>query len=332
MKTMSTIAMIVSSIFFVSSGAIYMEAKEMTAQYHGNITIAGTGLESILVEYNLSPTNDSDFDGYPDAVDPFPSDPTEWWDADGDGWGDNRDAYPYNSLEWLDSDGDGIGDNQDLCDYHIGNNSDFDNDLVGDICDPDIDNDGVMNEVDRLVYGNLSGRYSVFMGVTSKNDRNSVDEPYMYVNHSGQSIKTNWTSGYLINTSVDLDIPDLVSDGLVIHISGWENDSRGDSLDNPDDPYGDCTVLMPILDECVATKMKVLVINEDALLSDPATQSRVAAWVNDGIVQVTDESEWSVLMRELQTNFEDAFSEYIDVEVIKFHLTNWLIGLIVGFI
>lgn len=309
-----------------------MEAKEMTAQYHGNITITGTGLESILVEYNLGPTNDSDFDGYPDVVDPFPSDPTEWWDADGDGWGDNRDAYPYDSLEWLDSDRDGIGDNQDLCDYHVGNNSDFDNDLVGDICDPDIDGDGVMNEVDRLVYGNLSGRYSVFMGVTSPNDRSSTDEPYMYVNYSDQSIKTNWTSGYLINASVDLDIPDLVSDGLVMHISGWEDDSGASSGNNPDDPYGDCTVLMPILDECVATKMKVLVVNEDALLNDPATQSRVAAWVNDGIVQVTDESEWSPLMRELHTNFEDAFSEYIDVEVIKFHLTNWLIGLIVGFI
>lgn len=332
MRTISTIAMIVSSMLFVSSGAIYMEAQQMTAQYHGNITINGTALESILVEYNLGPTNDSDFDGYPDVVDPFPSDPTEWWDADGDGWGDNRDAYPYNSLEWLDSDGDGLGDNQDLCDYHIGNNSDFDNDSVGDICDPDIDNDGVMNEVDRLVYGNLSGRYSVFMGVTSPNDQSNTDEPYMYVNYSGQSIRTNWTSGYLINTSVDLDIPDLVSDGLVISISGWENDSRGATPDNPDDPYGDCTVLMPILDECVATKMKVLVIDEYALLSDPATQSRVAAWVNDGVVQVTDESEWSPLMRELQTNFEDAFSDYIDVDDIKSHLTNWLIGLIVGLI
>ena len=89
---------------------------------------------------------------------------------------------------------------------------------------------------------------------------------------------------------------------------------------------------MPILDECTATKMKVLVINEEELLNDPATQSRVAAWVNAGVVEVSDESEWSPLMRDLQTDFEDAFAGYIDVEEIKFQLTNWLIGLIIGFI
>ncbi|WP_455392864.1 PKD domain-containing protein [[Eubacterium] cellulosolvens] len=39
-------------------------------------------------------TIDSDNDNYPDDVDAFPYDPTEWKDSDGDGYGDNIDAYP----------------------------------------------------------------------------------------------------------------------------------------------------------------------------------------------------------------------------------------------
>jgi hypothetical protein len=44
---------------------------------------------------------DRDGDGFEDAVDAFPDDPTEWLDTDGDGVGDNADALtgPYN-LRW----------------------------------------------------------------------------------------------------------------------------------------------------------------------------------------------------------------------------------------
>ena len=66
---------------------------------------------------------DSDGDGYVDASDAFPFDPTQWSDGDGDGFGDNpsgnnSDAFPTDSSQWSDGDGDGYGDNPS------GNNSD----------------------------------------------------------------------------------------------------------------------------------------------------------------------------------------------------------------
>jgi hypothetical protein len=51
---------------------------------------------------------DSDNDGYPDAVDVFPNDPSEWYDSDGDGIGDNTDPL------FDDIDNDGFPDTTDL--------------------------------------------------------------------------------------------------------------------------------------------------------------------------------------------------------------------------
>lgn len=56
---------------------------------------------------------DEDGDGYPDDIDEFPNDPTEWSDRDGDGSGDNSDVYPDDPNEWQDTDMDGIGNNGD---------------------------------------------------------------------------------------------------------------------------------------------------------------------------------------------------------------------------
>lgn len=42
--------------------------------------------------------NDSDGDGYPDDIDPFPDNPDEWIDNDGDGWGNNTDIYDYGNI------------------------------------------------------------------------------------------------------------------------------------------------------------------------------------------------------------------------------------------
>ena len=53
--------------------------------------------------------NDVDRDGYPNDIDAFPTDETEWADSDGDGIGDNKDPDS-------DSDGDGISNGNDAFD------------------------------------------------------------------------------------------------------------------------------------------------------------------------------------------------------------------------
>ena len=67
---------------------------------------------------------DRDGDGYSNAGDPFPDDPTQWSDRDGDNRGDNAsgnnpDAFPDDTSQWKDTDGDGYGDNAG------GNNGDY---------------------------------------------------------------------------------------------------------------------------------------------------------------------------------------------------------------
>ena len=73
-----------------------------------------------------APGADTDGDGFVDASDAAPEDPTDWFDVDGDGIGDNADsdddndgvndtddAFPLDPNEWADADLDGIGDNAD---------------------------------------------------------------------------------------------------------------------------------------------------------------------------------------------------------------------------
>ena len=54
---------------------------------------------------------DSDNDTYPDEVDVFPNDETEWNDTDDDSFGDNSDMLPTDITQWNDTDSDGYGDN-----------------------------------------------------------------------------------------------------------------------------------------------------------------------------------------------------------------------------
>jgi len=61
---------------------------------------------------------DGDLDGWSNAGDDFPSEPTQWSDRDFDGYGDNQsvganlsDAFPGDTTQWNDTDGDGYGDN-----------------------------------------------------------------------------------------------------------------------------------------------------------------------------------------------------------------------------
>ena len=83
--------------------------------------IAGNIAEEVSTNIELNtrkPSIDTDNDNYPDFLDPFPIEPTQWMDSDGDNYGDNifgkdPDVFPYNSSEWKDSDKDGVGDNSD---------------------------------------------------------------------------------------------------------------------------------------------------------------------------------------------------------------------------
>ncbi|MHC4218646.1 MAG: hypothetical protein ACYSU7_09355, partial [Planctomycetota bacterium] len=74
---------------------------------------------------------DDDNDGFPDEVDAFPFDPSEWADTDGDGVGDNADAFPNDPTETTDSDGDGVGDNADVFPNDPTETTDSDGDGVG---------------------------------------------------------------------------------------------------------------------------------------------------------------------------------------------------------
>ena len=98
-------------------------------------------------------TSDSDDDGVGDNSDVFPDDPSESADTDGDGVGDNADAFPEDPAEQTDGDADGIGDSGDNCPVIANpNQENFDADDLGDACDPDMDNDGVLNENDAYPY------------------------------------------------------------------------------------------------------------------------------------------------------------------------------------
>ncbi len=59
----------------------------------------------ILKLYNSEDKIDLDNDGYPDNIDAFPNDPTQWLDSDGDNYGDNLnginpDIYPNDPTRW----------------------------------------------------------------------------------------------------------------------------------------------------------------------------------------------------------------------------------------
>ena len=78
---------------------------------------------------------DSDADGVTDALDAFPTDPTESMDSDGDGVGDNADEFPNVANESVDSDGDGVGDNSDMFPSNGDQTIDSDGDGYGDNSD-----------------------------------------------------------------------------------------------------------------------------------------------------------------------------------------------------
>ncbi|MFL0800787.1 MAG: S8 family serine peptidase [Agarilytica sp.] len=138
---------------------------------------------------DLAEATDTDGDGYPDTVDVFPSDPTEWADTDGDGLGDNADAFPNDPTETDDSDGDGVGDNSDEFPNDpsesvdtdgdgVGDNADAfptdptetvdgDGDGVGDNSDIDLDNDGLANDAEAGSAAMLASWTELGDGITA---------------------------------------------------------------------------------------------------------------------------------------------------------------------
>ncbi|NRB42927.1 MAG: leucine-rich repeat domain-containing protein, partial [Pseudomonadales bacterium] len=71
-------------------------------------------------------------------------------DSDGDGVINSEDAFPHNPLEIRDRDNDGVGDVADVFPDNALESFDSDNDGIGDNSDPDIDGDGLLNEVDEF--------------------------------------------------------------------------------------------------------------------------------------------------------------------------------------
>jgi hypothetical protein len=92
--------------------------------------------EVIYINVHVDNHNiDADGDGYPNSVDIFPNDPSEWVDTDLDGVGDNKDMFPKNASEWVDTDGDNYGDNSDAFPLLFSEWLDTDGDGVGDNAD-----------------------------------------------------------------------------------------------------------------------------------------------------------------------------------------------------
>jgi hypothetical protein len=128
----------------------------------------GTSSNGVVQIYRLTPTEDRDADGYIDAIDDYPDDPSEYildsdsdgirntvdTDDDGDGTPDSSDRFPLNTSESIDTDNDGIGNNED---------TDDDNDGVADVSDAytivslggrtDTDGDGRPNNCDTTCQG-----------------------------------------------------------------------------------------------------------------------------------------------------------------------------------
>jgi Bacterial TSP3 repeat/Glucodextranase, domain B len=150
----------VASVKVITSGGVNIFATIAGDQYSATVPLVlGTNLitvEARDLSNNLTTRSvtvnrieinpDSDGDGYPDAQDRFPNDPTEWADLDNDGIGDNKDT---------DRDGDGFSNDIET---QVGTNpndanskpSDLDGDGIPDSLDPDRDGDGVNNDQDRF--------------------------------------------------------------------------------------------------------------------------------------------------------------------------------------
>ena len=229
---------------------------------------------------------DSDFDGYQDPVDPFPSDGTQWADFDNDGFGDNQqgnnpdpylddsdndgvinqiDPFPLDPTQYEDIDKDGLGDNPS------GNNPDpFPNDS---------DNDGYSNDIDMFRFDSTQWEDSDGDGYGDNPLGNFgdqfPDDPTQCCDRDGDGWGDN------INGSNPDQFPDEITqwidldgDGLGDNPSGkdgdpYPNDSDNDGVANDEDIWPEDP------DRSLDWDGDNISVEEEGLILDRVSQSHV---------------------------------------------------------
>ncbi|WP_449602705.1 Ig-like domain-containing protein [Paenibacillus sp. Marseille-Q9583] len=201
---------------------------------------------------------DTDGDGIPDSLDPFPTDPTKpgnggELDTDGDGIPDSLDPDDDNDgltdeqeivlgtdPKKADTDGDGINDKDDPFPTDaakpgkVGDELDTDGDGIPDILDPDDDNDGLTDEEEIVLGTNPQHPDTDHDGINDKDDPFPLD-----ATKPGNGGELD-TDGDGIPDSLD---PDDDNDGLtdeqeiVLGTDPKKADTDGDGINDKDDPF-----------------------------------------------------------------------------------------------
>ncbi|MEK4235841.1 Ig-like domain-containing protein [Paenibacillus sp. FSL H7-0714] len=201
---------------------------------------------------------DTDGDGIPDSLDPFPTDPTKpgnggELDTDGDGIPDSLDPDDDNDgltdeqeivlgtdPKKADTDGDGINDKDDPFPTDatkpgkVGDELDTDGDGIPDSLDPDDDNDGLSDEQELINGTNPKHPDTDYDGINDKDDPFPTDPTKP--GNGGQLD----TDGDGIPDSLD---PDDDNDGLtdeqeiVLGTDPKKADTDGDGINDKDDPF-----------------------------------------------------------------------------------------------
>ncbi|WP_234530248.1 Ig-like domain-containing protein [Paenibacillus pseudetheri] len=208
--------------------------------------------------WTFTTEQDTDGDGIPDSLDPFPTDPTKpgnggELDTDGDGIPDSLDPDDDNDgltdeqdivlgtdPKKADTDGDGINDKDDPFPTDatkpgkVGDELDTDGDGIPDSLDPDDDNDGLSDEQELINGTNPKHPDSDHDGINDKDDPFPTDPTKP---GNGGELDTD---GDGIPDSLD---PDDDNDGLtdeqeiVLGTDPKKPDTDGDGINDKEDPF-----------------------------------------------------------------------------------------------